>query len=159
MAITDNLEEDGLNMVIVTEGAVRLDPGFESIGSVKDDGPSWLGSHGILTLGQGLPVNSNDISTAATVTDSPPKGAIIIVTDLIISVGATAVSVQIQEETSTNIIAGPFYMAANSTLQLTPRDSSWRTLVPGKRIFGKASAASTGTTFDVHYRYANPGDK
>jgi hypothetical protein len=87
--------------------------GTNSIGGTKDNGPHWTPTHSR--------VASADMSAVPVdISDAPTAGQMIYLDDLIISVDA-AMRVDIMEETSGTILAS-FYMAANSTIQITPRD-------------------------------------
>lgn len=83
---------------------------------VSDNGAAWTSVFGV----SGAPFASADQSAAAaSVTDAPTSGQKLVITDVIISVD-TAMTVTLKEETSGTIF-GKYYMAANSTLQITTR--------------------------------------
>lgn len=88
----------------------------------------------------GVPATSADASGAdLPITDVPGAAAHIYADYVDLSVGATALAVTIKEETSGTVIAGPIYMAANSSFRVPIR----RTL-PGavnKRLVLRTSAA------------------
>lgn len=88
----------------------------------------------------GVPVTSADASAAdLALTDAPGAAAHIYADYVDLSVGATALAVTFKEETSGTVIAGPIYMAANSSFRVPIR----RTL-PGavnKKLVLRTSAA------------------
>jgi hypothetical protein len=85
--------------------------GSNTIGGTRDAGPAWTSAY--------LYTTSADASGGADLTAAPTAGQKICVDDVIISVGA-ALTVTLEEETSgTDVMV--FYMAANSTVQITPR--------------------------------------
>lgn len=82
-----------------------------------DAGPSWTSVWGVA----GVPFSSADQHSAvASVTDAPTSAQKLCIDDLIISVD-TAMSVTLKEETSGTVIFGPWYLPANTTLQVTLR--------------------------------------
>lgn len=68
----------------------------------------------------GVPVPSADASAGVIVTDSPAIGLKLVLTDLILSVGATAQTVTLKDADAV-VVLGPLYVPANTTLQITPR--------------------------------------
>jgi hypothetical protein len=83
----------------------------------SDAGPAWTSVRGI----SGVPFLSADQHSApASVTDAPTSGQKLCITDTVISVD-TQMSVTFKEETTGTIVSGPYYMTANSVLQVTPR--------------------------------------
>ena len=75
--------------------------------------PSSSSSSG--TDGAGAIFTSADASGAdAAITGAPTAGSNLVIDSVQVSVGS-AISVTFKEETSGTVIAGPFYMAANST--------------------------------------------
>jgi hypothetical protein len=87
-------------------------------GGLADAGPAWTTVRGV----SGVPYTSaNRSGGLASVTDAPVTGQKLVIDDLIVSVD-TAMSVTFKEETSGNpVVHGPFYMPANSVLQVTLR--------------------------------------
>ena len=83
-----------------------------------DSGPAWISKWGV----SGSPFTSADQHSAvASVTDAPTSGKKLCIDDLIISVDTT-MSVTFKEETSGTVIAGPYYLWANSgPIQVTTR--------------------------------------
>lgn len=123
-----------------------LPTGTNSIGAVKNDGPNWTTVWGV----GGVPFNSADQSaSAASVSDAPTTGQKIVVDDIVISVGS-AISVTLKEETSGTVIAGPFYMAANTTQIFRPRGKGWKLPVANKKLQVQTSGAGNVT---VHAGY------
>lgn len=83
---------------------------------VVDLGPGWSSSFGVA----GARFTSADQSAAAaSVTDAPDAGEKLVVTDVVISVGA-AMRVDLKEETSGTVLAS-LHLAANTVTQLTFR--------------------------------------
>jgi guanyl-specific ribonuclease Sa len=88
--------------------------------------------------------NSADMSAAdAAITPAPTATKKVIVDSVLINVGATAMSVTLKEETSGTVIAGPFYMAANSNLNVPISGTQLPTA--DKRLMGRTSAAGNIT--------------
>lgn len=116
----------------VTVGA--LPAGTNSIGGTKDNGSFWTVVRTVTT--------SADMTTAAALTAAPTSGQKIVVDDLIISTD-TAMVLTIQEETSGDVFC-VLYLAASSTVQLTPRDG-FKANAVNKKFFGDASVAGNLT--------------
>ncbi len=97
--------------------------GTNTIGGTRDAGPAWTSvwQHTV----------SADASGGADLTAAPTGGQKICIDDVIISVGA-ALTVTLEEETSgTDLMV--FYMAANSTIQITPR-GKWKLATADKKL-------------------------
>ncbi len=123
-----------------------LAAGSAAIGSVKDGGPAWTSVHGVTAA----PFTSADQhSGVASVTDAPTSGQKLVITDLIVAVDTT-MSVTFKCETSGAIIAGPFYMAANSSQQFTPRSKAWKLATADKKLQVLTSVAGN-IMVDAHY--------
>jgi len=105
-------------------------------GAATDNGPAWTSLH--------KNVNSADATGEVAITDAPTAGQKIVLTDIVISVG-TAMSVTIKEATSGTVMLGPYYMAANSTIQVTPRGKGPKTAVADRVMNVDASAAGNIT--------------
>ena len=110
------------------EGA--LDAGTASIGGTKDDGPQWTSVFTYTT--------SADMTTPADLTTTPTGGQKLVITDILIS-SDTQMLFVFQEETSGTII-GAIRLAADATIQITPR-SGWKLPVADKKLQGDASTA------------------
>lgn len=135
--VVGGLKECAVNVQGVAGGTAiptsigsALPTGTNSIGGTKDNGPFWTVVRTYTT--------SADMTTAAALTAAPTSGQKIVLDDIIISTD-TAMNFSLQEETSATVFA-KVYMAANSTVQLTPRDG-FKTAVADKKFFGDASAA------------------
>jgi hypothetical protein len=87
----------------------------------------------------GVPFTSADATTAASVTDAPRTGECIVIDDMIISVD-TEMSVTLLEETSGTVMAGPFYLPASGTIQVTLRGKK-KLPTAGKKLQVDAGAA------------------
>ena len=130
----------------LTSFPVTLPAGSNTIGATKDAGPSWASAHGISSA----PFTSADQhSAAASVTDAPTSGQKLVITDIVLSVD-TAMSVTFKCETSGAVITGPLYLAANSTVQLTPRGKAWKLATADKKLQVITSVAGN-ISVDAHY--------
>ena len=89
--------------------------GANTIGNTKDAGPSWTSVFGVTAAC----VTSADATGKVAVTDAPTAGQKIVLTDIVVSAD-TAMFITIEEETSATVLLKVF-MAANSTIQITPR--------------------------------------
>ena len=99
-----------------------------------DDGAAWTSVHTI--------VNSADMQAATNISGAPAAGKKLVLTDLVISVGA-AMNVTIKEETSGTVVHGPYYMPANSVLQVTTRSRLSKLATADKHYAAVASAAGS----------------
>lgn len=82
----------------------------------------------------GVPFNSADQhAAAASVTDAPTAGQKLVIDELRVSVD-TACAVTFKEETSATVFFGPYYMAANSTLQPTWRGKGVKLATADKKL-------------------------
>lgn len=107
---------------------------------VTDNGPAWTTVRGVA----GVPVASADMTTAANVTDAPTSDEKLVIDDILVSVGATAMSLTFTDETSGAVIHGPLYFAANSTQQITLRGKT-KLPVANSKLKCTASAAGNVT--------------
>lgn len=123
----------------VTIGSA-LPAGTNTIGATQDAGPAWTTAWGIA----GVPFNSADASSIVSVTSAPTSGQKLVITDLIVSVG-TAMTVTFKCETSGVVIAGPFYLPANTIAQLTPRSKGWKLATADKKLQVIASVSGNIT--------------
>lgn len=104
--------------------------------AVQDAGPAWTTVFGVA----GARFTSADASGAdAAVTDAPTSGQKLVVTDVVISVD-TAMRVDLKCETTGTVYAS-LYLAANSTVQLTPRGKGWKLATADKKLVVRTSAA------------------
>ncbi len=101
-------------------GKVGIDqttPGTTNAVVSKDNGPFWTSVWGV----SGVPFASADQHSAvASVTDAPTSGQKLCIDDIIFSTD-TAMNVTFKEETSGTVMFGPWYVPANTTLQVTLR--------------------------------------
>lgn len=131
------------NTQITAEQAIQALLG--GTGSLKDNGPAWTSVHGVGSV----PVTSADMTTAANISDVPTAGQKLVITDLFLS-SEVETNITIRCETTDVVIAGPFFMAAGSSVQHTPRSRAWKTATANKKL--QAIAADAGAvTVDVHY--------
>lgn len=113
----------------------QIDVGDISFPSAtKDNGPAWTVVRTVTT--------SADMTTAAAISAAPTTGQRVVVDDLIISTD-TAMTLTILEETSSDVFC-VLYLAANSTVQLTPRDG-FKANAINKKFFADASATGNLT--------------
>lgn len=97
----------------------------------QDAGPSW-------SSGKWTHTASADMSSTANLTDAPESGQYIVVDDIFFSTD-TAMNFTFEIETAgTDNLK--VYVAANTTLQLTPR-AKWKLATADKKLNGIASAA------------------
>jgi len=86
-------------------------------GAIQDAGTAFKTVWGV----SGVPKTSADQHSAvASCTDAPVSGQKLVIDDIFVSVD-TAMSVTFKCETTGTVVAGPFYLAANSSMQITPR--------------------------------------
>jgi len=109
--------------------------GTNTIGATRDAGPSWTTVFGV----SGAVVSSADASTATAVTGAPTSGQKICIDDIFFSVGATAMQVDFEEETSGTVLI-TCYCAANTVYQLTPR-GKLKLATADKKLMVDTSAA------------------
>lgn len=91
---------------------------YQATQPTSDAGPAWVSVRGV----GGVPFTSADASgsTPAYCTDAPTSGQKLVISDILLSTDTT-MWVKLLEETSGTVLAGPFYMSANSVVQITPR--------------------------------------
>lgn len=119
-----------MNFLRQINSLFTTDPTVALVQSTGDAGPVWTTSHGISSL----PFTSADQhSVVASVTDAPTSGQKLVITDLIFSAD-TAMNVTFKCETSGAVVAGPFYIPANGTLQVTPRGKGWKLATADKKL-------------------------
>ncbi len=105
----------GIDQVTANANEVVLKASSAIVGATKDAGPNWTSAFGVSSA----KFQSADATTAAAVTDAPTSGQKLVITDILVGTD-TAMRADFQEETSGTIIAS-IYLAANSTVQWTPR--------------------------------------
>jgi hypothetical protein len=106
------------------------------------DFSSWGGGSAPFT-------SADQHSDVAAVTGAPAAGQKLVATDIIVSVD-TDMTVTFKEETSGTVVIGPLYLAAKSTVQLTPRGKLWKLAMAGKKLMVQTSVAGN-ITVDVGY--------
>ena len=113
-----------------------------------DSGPSWPQLIGIA----GARFTSADASSApAAVHTAPGAGLKAVITDLIVSVGA-ALTVTFTEETAGTVLL-TLYMAANTTIQITPR-GELKLSAAAKRLMVQTSGAGNISVTPFYYTEA-----
>ncbi len=117
--------------------AAALAGGTANIGATKDAGPSWTTVWGVTAA----PVSSNDMSSVASVTDAPTTGQKLVIDDIIVSANV-AMSVTFKCETSAEVIAGPLYLPASGSMQITPRGKGPKLPTANKKL--QAITSGTG---------------
>lgn len=130
--------------------ASGLPAGSAAIGSTTDGGPGWTSSRGVSRV----PVASADLTTRTAVTDAPTSSQKLVITDIIVSVGSTAMSILFEEETSNEDVLGPFYFPANTPpTQITVR-GKLKLNVADKRLMATASVAGNLSITVLYYSEA-----
>lgn len=127
------------NIKILDGGAVyrwlkALGSGTESdpfIPAQRDDGPSW-------TVVDTQTSSADMSGAAADLTDAPASGETLVITDLVISTD-TNMTLTLKEETSGTIF-WVLYLAADNTIQITPR-SHQKLETADKKLQGQTSVA------------------
>jgi hypothetical protein len=133
---------DGTTAYLQAVGSgTDLDP-YRPAHHYLDAGPEWATLHKI--------VNSADMSAPTPVCDTPGGGLCFVLVDLVISTD-TPLSVTLTEETSGTVLGGPYYLPANSTMQLTPRSEGAKTAVATKRVMAQANRAGHVTVETFGY--------
>lgn len=139
---------DYIPLVVDASGRLYVAPlqaGTAIIGSTMDGGPSWTSVTGVSNA---TVVSADASGAAAAVTAAPTAGQKLVIDDLIISVGA-ALTVTITEETS-GTVKGKYYMAANSTIQITPRGKMKLDTADKKLMVQTSGAGNIGVTTLYH---------
>lgn len=116
-------------------------------GKTYDGGPAWKSIFGV----SGATFTSADQSaSAAAVTDAPGTGQTLVIDDVEISVD-TAMRVDLKEETSGTVV-GSYYMAANTTIQLTPRGRKELATAAKKLTVQTSAAGNIRVTAIYHFK-------
>lgn len=118
-------------------------------------GKSFDGGSAIKTI-RGVsdaPVTSADLTTEADVSEDPAAAVSIVLDDIIISVGDTAMNIDIKDGDAGDNILPTLYLAANQTVQITTRAKN--RLGAGNAIRAQASAAGNVSVMAFyHYETA-----
>lgn len=101
-------------------------------GSAKDGGPSWTPVRAMK--------NSADLTTISDLTVAPTSGQKLVLDDLLISVGSTAMTLTFTEETSGTVLLKLFLPATSGAQQITLRNGL-KLPTADKKIRVTASAA------------------
>lgn len=138
----ENVITANMITLVGNDGTVSTKPG------VQDGGSAFSDTHGVGS--PAVPFTSANASGSdAAVTNAPASGKKIVISDLVVSVD-TDMTVTFKEETTGTVIAGPFYMAARSTMQVTTRSGALRAYTSDKKITVRTS--TTGNiSVDCHY--------
>jgi len=112
--------------------------------AAKDDNVAWASAWGVTGSFIGLP---SGVYTA--VTDTPPAGMRIVITDIIIANAGAGSNLTVQEET-TGFPLQFFILPGTQTWAFYPR-SKVKTLTPGKRV--QIKAGTVGVTVNIGYYY------
>lgn len=111
--------------------------------------PSYVESYGVA----GAMFTSADQSAApAAVTDAPSGGKKLVITDIIISVGATGQTITLTEETS-GTVKGKFYVPANTTITI-PFKGKFKLGTADKKLMVQSSAAGNIAVGALYYSEA-----
>ena len=109
--------------------------GTNTIGGTLDAGASWTQVFGVA----GVAYASADATASPAVTDAPTSGQKLVIDDIFLSVGATAMQVDFEIETAgTHFLT--FYCAANTVYQFTPR-AKFKLPTADKKLLVDASVA------------------
>lgn len=120
----------GLDGSKIATGNPALPAGSNTIGGTTDAGPAWTTVWGV----SGLPFTSADQHSAvASVTDAPTSGQKLVLDDIIVSVD-TQMNVTFKCETTGAVVCGPFYLPANSQMQVTPRGKGRKLATADKKL-------------------------
>ena len=117
--------------------------GMRAVAS-SDSGAEWTQVFGI----SGAPFASADATTPAAVTDTPADGDVIVVDDVIIS---SAVETTLTFECDGDEVLPPIYIAANSTVQITPRGKIVTQTDEEEITVGAADAGNISVLVLYHY--------
>ena len=127
----------GVATVVVSSPVPVTGSFYQAVQPTSDGGPKWASLHFV--------ANSADMSGAGVaICAAPASGLKFVLTDLIISAGA-ALSVTLKEETGGAVLGGPYYLPANSVLQITVRSKGIKTTTAVDRILAVASGAGNVT--------------
>lgn len=113
------------------------------MGASLDGGANWTTTYTYTT--------SADMQTAADISPAPNSGEYLVITDIILS-SDTQMLFEFEEETSSTVI-GAVRLAADATVQLTPR-GTWKLPVADKKLQGDASAA--GNVYITIFSHSEP---
>jgi hypothetical protein len=100
----------------------------------------------------GAVVASADMSTATAVTAAPTSGQKLVITDLYISLGSTAMQIDIEEETSGTVFF-TIHGAANGFYQVIPR-GRFKLATANKKLMVDTSAAGNIAVTAIYYSEA-----
>lgn len=115
-----------------------------------DAGPAQACAYGV--AGQAFQ-SSNASSAAVAVTDAPPTGLTLVITDLIVSVGSNALTVTFTDQVTSNVIL-VLQLAANSTYPpITPRG---KIRLPKPNSTLQVQTSGTGAIAVTAVYYAEP---
>ena len=146
-----NMLGGGLPAALAAGGGLKVEgvaSGVAMPSTATDNGPAWTTSVGIA----GARFTSADASAApAAVHTAPAAGLKAVITDIIVSVGA-ALTVTLTEETAGTVLF-TLYMAANSTIQITPR-GKLKLGVAAKRLMVQTSGAGNIAVTPFYYTEA-----
>ena len=119
-----------------TQGS-SLPSGTNVLGAVYDANSAWVAYWGV--TGTHALVNSS--GTLVNLTDVPPTGMRVVLTDLLIGAGGTANVVTLLEETS-GFILGAFYVNNYAPFMFSPR-SKFKLPTAGKRLVARSNTSNT----------------
>lgn len=130
----------GVAVPVSVATAPVLVTGTATIGATKDAGANWTAVH--------LVVNSADATGGVDISAAPTSGQKRVLVDLVISVGTT-MAVSIIEETSGTVMHGPFYMAANTVMQITPRSTPMSKLPTADKKYRVDTSVAGSVTIET----------
>lgn len=117
-------------------------------GAVKDGGPGWTSVWGIAGQAWDVPDQS---TVTSPITDLPTSGQKLVITDVIISVDTAMKATLAEETTGTKLVA--LYMAANSSVQYTPRSKN-KLATANKRLTLRTSVSGNVAATASYYSEA-----
>lgn len=129
---------DGCQRMVVSTEDVDIGGNYEPSLTSRDGGPGWNTGVGSDAFPRQAVQSSDATGAGVAITVDPETTETLAVTDLIISVD-TAMSVTIKDNDGTPKTLFKFYMAANSTIQITPR--GWLQVTLGKKLIAIASVS------------------
>lgn len=135
----DDLTSSKVQGVKVVLGADGVDDGW-----VAASNPLPMLDRGWNTGITHTVTNSANMTTAADISPSPTGGQKIVLADVLISVD-TDMSVTLREATSNTVVAGPYYIAAYSVVQITTRSRHLKLPVADRKLQGITSASGNIT--------------
>jgi hypothetical protein len=127
------------NAIVSNTNAVPVQTGY----------PQWTTSWGV----SGIPVPNTDGHSAVwSVTDAPASGKKLVIDEITISVDVP-MRVDLKCETSGAVVAGPYYLAGNTTLNLSPgkNNKGWKLATADKKLQAQTGATGNISIFTAYH--------